>query len=114
MDLKGFHCLLCSFKGENYYLNINEKKIRFLKQFKGVVIKSVAWDETCSKENTKVNNFNYPQDFLIGTDQGSIHICKLEITNPKPNVYDLVEKIDLRIQLLQTREITNLQVTPPK
>lgn len=44
MDARGYHAILCSSGGENYYFHIKDIKIRYLSKLKGVVVKSIAYE----------------------------------------------------------------------
>ena len=43
LDSKGYHCIIVSEMGNNFYLNYQEKKIKILPKLKGVNIKALAF-----------------------------------------------------------------------
>lgn len=57
MDPKGFHCFICSDRGENFYLHCQSEKIRYLGKLKGQVVTSVGWNDELGidSNSTKVN-----------------------------------------------------------
>lgn len=57
LDPIGYHCILSNDSGKNWYLNINENKIRYLSKVHDTIISSAAFTE-----NTETDTTNY---FLI-------------------------------------------------
>jgi len=53
LDQKGTHCLLCTTKGENYYINKRSDKVRLLRNFRER-IRSAIIDEQSSEQLVKV------------------------------------------------------------
>jgi hypothetical protein len=54
LDSKGYHSILSTDGGDNYYINLKDSKVRYLQGVRGKVIKAVAWNENCTEEATKV------------------------------------------------------------
>lgn len=54
MDTKGFHVILATDKGENFYFNHMSEKIKYLSKTKGMVITSISWNEDAGEDSTKV------------------------------------------------------------
>ena len=63
LDNSGNHLILSS-NGENYYLNLQSRKLKFLNKFKGINITAVGWGQS----NTKST-----QTFLFGGSNGNIY-----------------------------------------
>ena len=62
----GYHCILSSKHGDNFYLNLNSDKIKYLFRLKDLNVHSVAWDNTCTEDNTKVFISYQPFKILKG------------------------------------------------
>ena len=43
LDSKGYHCIIIGDMGNNFYLNINESRLKPLPKLKGINIKSLAF-----------------------------------------------------------------------
>lgn len=54
MDPKGYHAILCSDSGDNFYISFRDSKIRYLSSARGKIIKSIAWSDCCTEDASKV------------------------------------------------------------
>ena len=54
IDSKGFHTILASDKGENFYFHHQSEKIKYLSKLKGMIVTSISWNEESSDDSTKV------------------------------------------------------------
>lgn len=71
MDPKGYHAIFCSDSGDNFYISFKDSKIRYISGVRGKIIKSIAWNDSCTEEATK--------DILIGTKDGKILLTHFEL-----------------------------------
>lgn len=72
LEKSGQHCLLSNDQGFNFYWNLEQNQITYMKEV-SVKIKSVAWEDMIPFELEGI------QKLIIGTDQGEIiivNICK--------------------------------------
>lgn len=65
MDSKGFHTILSSDKGENFYFYYLSEKIKYLSKLKGMIITSVSWNNEATDDSTKVKDYIYSLFFKI-------------------------------------------------
>lgn len=54
MDPNGFHAMLCSDTGDNFSISYKDTKVQYLQGVRGKIIKSVAWNDSCTEDYTKV------------------------------------------------------------
>lgn len=54
IDSRGFHTILASDKGENFYFHYSSDKIKYLSKLKGMIITSVSWNNESTDDSTKV------------------------------------------------------------
>ena len=69
LDPKGFHCIIISEMGNNFYLNYNESKIKILPRLKGINIKALAFHSS-GTENKSGN-------ILFSSENGIISLYRL-------------------------------------
>ena len=53
MDAKGYHCIIGSESCEYFYINIKMNKLVYLTNLAGIMITSIAWDNTATEQHTK-------------------------------------------------------------
>lgn len=75
LDQKGTHCLLCTTKGENYYINRKTEKARLLRNFRER-IRSAIIDEQSTDQLVKV---------ACGTYEGKIYHFDIEVGKTEVN-----------------------------
>ena len=71
MDPRGFHAILCTDSGDNFYINYRDNQIRYLQGLRGKIIRSIAWSDQCQEDLTK--------DILIGTKDGKILLTHFDL-----------------------------------
>ena len=79
LDSKGFHAILCADSGDNFYINYKDSKIRYLQGVRGKIIRSIAWSDQCTEEQSKVFIIVNKQDILIGTKDGKILLTHFDL-----------------------------------
>ena len=50
MDPKGYHSIICTDNGDNYYVGYRDNRVRYLQGVKGKVVKSIAWNDQCVED----------------------------------------------------------------
>lgn len=56
-DPKGYHCILSTDGGDNFYLNIKDNKIKYLQGLRGKIVKAAAFNEIGTEDDTNVYTF---------------------------------------------------------
>ena len=96
LDPKGIHCIVTrefatgksdSASGaENFYFHLNDNKLRLLTKAQGIKIRSVAWNEKSTEEQTR--------NILIGGDKGQIFLWNIKIDLNKQGADFKAERIN--------------------
>lgn len=69
--LSGYHAIISSDSGENFYINYRDSKIKPLEQLRGKVVKAIAWSEVSDQNDTN--------EILIATKDSKILLYRIDL-----------------------------------